>query len=202
MGVVLGFAGLLLRAAIGDALDTVFVVVVTGALLYAAAVDLGRAARSAAYLGAPNPGTWPCSMGHYPGIFAWGFDLGIGSHDAHPVPVAPRRPARGLPRRATGDAVAITTVYGAARALAVVAAVSTAANDDFRRDLRCDPEPGAASQAPRRRDGPCNCSPDRDFLAGREGGERGPDPSTSEPQGQRRQRRVVHAERDRVREQP
>ena len=41
IGVLLGFAGLLLRAALGDTLDTVFVVAVPAALVYAASVDLG-----------------------------------------------------------------------------------------------------------------------------------------------------------------
>jgi cation transporter-like permease len=41
IGVVLGFLGVLLRAAIGDTLDTVFIVVVPAALIYAALVDLG-----------------------------------------------------------------------------------------------------------------------------------------------------------------
>jgi hypothetical protein len=38
---VLGFVGLLLRATLGDTLDTVFAVAVPTALVYAASVDLG-----------------------------------------------------------------------------------------------------------------------------------------------------------------
>ena len=41
IGLLLGFGGELLRAALGDTLDTVFVVVVPAALLYTASVDLG-----------------------------------------------------------------------------------------------------------------------------------------------------------------
>ena len=75
---MLGFLGVLLRAAIGDALDTVFVIVVPAALIYAALVDLGLLpVRSLTWV-RQTPGDWTCSMGHYPGIFAWGFDLGLG----------------------------------------------------------------------------------------------------------------------------
>ena len=78
IGIVLGFLGVLLRAAIGDALDTVFVIVVPAALIYAALVDLGvLPVRSLTWV-RQTPGDWTCSMGHYPGIFAWGFDLGLG----------------------------------------------------------------------------------------------------------------------------
>ena len=41
IGVALGFVGLLLRAALGDTLDTVFVFAIPAALAYAASVDLG-----------------------------------------------------------------------------------------------------------------------------------------------------------------
>jgi len=128
IGVVLGFFGVLLRAAIGDALDTVFIVVVPAALIYAALVDLGLLpVRSLTWV-RQTPGDWPCSMGHYPGIFAWGFDLGLG--------ITTRIPYQALlvPLSAflvgdLGTAVAITTAYGAARALAVVAAVASATED-------------------------------------------------------------------------
>ena len=64
--------------AIGDTLDTVFVVVVPAALIYAASVDLGLLPVRPITWVRQTPGDWPCSMGHYPGIFAWGFDLGLG----------------------------------------------------------------------------------------------------------------------------
>ena len=51
IGILLGFAGVLLRSAIGDALDTVFVVVVPAALVYAASVDLGLLPRAADHVG-------------------------------------------------------------------------------------------------------------------------------------------------------
>src|ERR1043166_2631949 len=78
MGLVLGLAGLLLRAAIGDVLDTVFAVVVPAALAYAAASDLGLLPVRQLTWERQTPGSWPCSLGHYPGIFAWGPDLGLG----------------------------------------------------------------------------------------------------------------------------
>src|SRR6476661_3485610 len=106
IGVVLGFLGVVLRAAIGDALDTVFVVVVPAALIYAASVDLGLLPVRPITWVRQTPGDWPCSMGHYPGIFAWGFDLGLG--------VTTRIPYQSL----------------LVVPLAVVAAV-TSANDDF-----------------------------------------------------------------------
>jgi len=130
IGVVLGFAGLLLRTGLGDTLDTIFLVAVPAALLYAASVDLG-------FLRVPNitsvrqtPGSWPCSMGHYPGIFGWGFDLGLGITTRIPYQSLLVIPLAALLAGDLTIAVAITTVYGAARALAVVAAVSSA-GDDF-----------------------------------------------------------------------
>ena len=65
------------------------------------------------------------------------------------------------------SAVAITTAYGAARALAVVAAV-TSANDDFPAGLRRHPDRVLTPKKLRRCDGSCNCCPNRDFLAERE----------------------------------
>ena len=66
------------------------------------------------------------------------------------------------------SAVAITTAYGAARALAVVAAV-TSANDDFPAVCDAISGPGADVEEAGRCYGSCNCCPNRDFLA--EGGE-------------------------------
>jgi len=130
IGIVLGFLGVLLRAAIGDALDTVFVIVVPTALIYAALVDLGiLPVRSLTWV-RQTPGDWTCSMGHYPGIFAWGFDLGLGVTTRIPYQTLLVVPLSAFLVGDMGTAVAITTAYGAARALAVVAAV-TSAKDDF-----------------------------------------------------------------------
>jgi len=130
IGVVLGFLGVLLRAAIGDALDTVFLIVVPSALIYAALVDLGLLpVRSLTWV-RQTPGDWTCSMGHYPGIFAWGFDLGLGVTTRIPYQTLLVLPLSAFLVGDLGTAVAITTAYGAARALAVVAAV-TSAKDDF-----------------------------------------------------------------------
>src|SRR5919198_4320861 len=78
IGVLLGFAGLLLRAALGDTLDTVFAIVVPAALLYAATVDLAVLPLPHFTSERQTPGAWDCALGRYPGIFAWGFDLGLG----------------------------------------------------------------------------------------------------------------------------
>jgi hypothetical protein len=130
IGIVLGFLGVLLRAAIGDTLDTVFVIVVPTALIYAALVDLGvLPVRSLTWV-RQTPGDWTCSMGHYPGIFAWGFDLGLGVTTRIPYQTLLVVPLSAFLVGDLGTAVAITTAYGAARALAVVAAV-TSAKDDF-----------------------------------------------------------------------
>ena len=130
IGIVLGFLGVLLRAAIGDALDTVFLIVVPTALIYAALVDLGLLpVRSLTWV-RQTPGDWTCSMGHYPGIFAWGFDLGLGVTTRIPYQTLLVVPLSAVLVGDLGTAVAITTAYGAARALAVVAAV-TSAKDDF-----------------------------------------------------------------------
>jgi hypothetical protein len=130
IGVLLGFAGVLLRSAIGDALDTVFVIVVPAALIYAASVDLGLLRVRPITWVRQTPGDWPCSMGHYPGIFAWGFDLGLGVTTRIPYQSLLVVPLSAFLVGDMASAVAITIAYGAARALAVVAAV-TSANDDF-----------------------------------------------------------------------
>jgi hypothetical protein len=129
IGAVLGFAGLLLRAAIGDTLDTVFVVAVTGALVYAAGVDLGFLRVAPLTWERQTPGSWPCSMGHYPGIFGWGFDLGLGITTRIPYQSLLVLPLAAFLSGDLATAVAITGVYGASRAIAVVAAVSSAGED-------------------------------------------------------------------------
>jgi hypothetical protein len=130
IGVVLGFAGLLLRAVIGDTLDTVFAVAVPAALAYAASVDLGLLPVRQLTWERQTPGSWPCSLGQYPGIFAWGFDLGLGLTTRIPYQSLLVLPLAAVLAGNLAAAVAITTVYGASRALAVVAVVS-AGGDDF-----------------------------------------------------------------------
>lgn len=129
IGVVLGFAGLLLRAGMGDTLDTVFVVVVAGALLYAALVDLGLLHVRPITWERQTPGSWPCALGHYPGIFGWGFDLGLGVTTRIPYQSLLVIPLVALLAGNLAMAVVITTMYGASRALAVVAAVSMSGED-------------------------------------------------------------------------
>ncbi|SRR6266540_1012373 len=130
IGVLLGFGGLLLRAALGDTLDTVFLVAVPAALVYTASVDLGVLRVPQITSERQTPSSWPCSLGHYPGIFAWGFDLGLGISTRIPYQSLLVVPLAALLAGDLGKAVAITAAYGAARALAVVVAVS-AAGDDF-----------------------------------------------------------------------
>ena len=129
IGVVLGFAGLLLRAALGERLDTVFVIVVPAALIYAAAVDLGVLRVRPITWERQTPGSWPCALGHYPGIFGWGFDLGLGITTRIPYQSLLVIPLAAFLSGNLATAVAITAVYGASRALAVVAAVSVAGED-------------------------------------------------------------------------
>ena len=130
IGLVLGFAGLLLRAALGDTVDAVFAVAVPAALAYAASVDLGLLPIRQLTWERQTPGSWPCSLGHYPGIFAWGLDLGLGLTTRIPYQSLLVLPLAALLAGNLAAAVAITTVYGVSRAFAVVAAVS-AGGDDF-----------------------------------------------------------------------
>ena len=108
-----------------------FVVGVTAALLYAASVDLGLLRLPHITWVRQTPGSWPCSMGHYPGIFAWGFDLGLGVTTRIPYQTTLVVPLAALLCGDLATAVAITTVYGAARALAVVAAVESVSGTDY-----------------------------------------------------------------------
>jgi hypothetical protein len=130
IGLVLGFAGLLLRAALGDTLDTVFAVAVPASLAYAASVDLDLLPVRQLTWERQTPGSWPCSLGHHPGIFAWGLDLGLGLTTRIPYQSLLVLPLAALLAGDLAAAVAITTVYGVSRAFAVVAAVS-AGGDDF-----------------------------------------------------------------------
>jgi hypothetical protein len=129
IGILLGFGGLLLRAVLGDTLDTVFAFAVPAALLYAASVDLGLLPVAPVTAERQTPGSWPCSLGHYPGIFGWGFDLGLGITTRIPYQSLLVLPLAALLSGNLPEAVVITTVYGASRALAVVAAISAGGND-------------------------------------------------------------------------
>jgi|SRR5437868_4373805 len=129
IGVLLGFAGLLLRAALGNTLDTVFTVAVPAALAYAAAVDLGVLPVRQITSERQTPSSWPCSLGNYPGIFAWGFDLGLGVTTRIPYQSLLVLPLAALLSGDLGTAVAITGTYGATRALAVAVAVFAARGD-------------------------------------------------------------------------
>ena len=128
LGVFLGFLAVLLGAAPGIP-DPVFGIAVPALLAYAGLTDLGFLRLTYFTWMRQTPGSWPCALGHYPAMFAWGFDLGLG--------VTTRFPYQGvivLPIAAvlTGNfwaAIAVTAAYGLARALAVVIAVSAAQGD-------------------------------------------------------------------------
>jgi len=128
IGVLLGLAGLLLRAVLGDTLDTVFIVAVPAALLYGALVDLGLVPLQITSE-RQTPGSWDCALGHYPGIFAWGFDLGLGVTTRIPYQSLLVLPFAALLSGNLAAALAIMAVYGASRALAVAAAISAAGSD-------------------------------------------------------------------------
>jgi hypothetical protein len=70
-------------------------------------------------------------MGHYPGIFGWGFDLGLGVTTRVPYQSTLVVPLAALLCGDLATAMAITTTYGAARALAVVAAIESVPGDDY-----------------------------------------------------------------------
>src|SRR6184192_3446106 len=129
IGILLGLGGLLLRTGLGDTLDTVFVVVVPAALVYAASVDLGLLRVSPVTTQRQTPGSWPCSLGQYPGIFSWGFDLGLGVTTRIPYQSLLVLPIAALLAGDLAAAVAIMAVYGASRALAVAATISAAGSD-------------------------------------------------------------------------
>ena len=135
IGLLLGFGGLLLRAALGDTLDTIFLVVVPAALLYAASVDLGLLRLPHITCGATDAGLLALLDGALPGNLRLGLRPRAGRDDTDPVPVDARRPTRRLLCGDLATAVAITTVYGAARAIAVVAAVESVAGRRLRRRL-------------------------------------------------------------------
>jgi hypothetical protein len=129
IGLLLGFLGLLLRAALGDGLDTAFVVVVPLVLAYMALTDLGLLRLTYLTTIRQTPGSWPCSLGHYPGIFAWGFDLGLGVSTRIPHQSLLVLPVAAVLVGNLPAAIAITGAYGAARSLAVIAAISGAGED-------------------------------------------------------------------------
>ena len=131
LGVFLGFLGVVLAELFTNGLEVAFAIVIPVALAYAGLTDLGYLRLTYFSRIRQTPGSWPCALGHYPAMFAWGFDLGLGvttrfAHQA--VLVVP------LAAVLTGSmwaAVAITAAYGGARALAVVISISRAGNEDF-----------------------------------------------------------------------
>ena len=129
IGVALGFLGVLLHLALGGTLHTVFAIVVPAALLYAASVDLGIAPLPQITSERQTPGAWPCALGHYPGIFGWGFDLGLGVTTRIPYQSLLVLPLAAMLSGSLAAAVAIMAAYGAFRALAVVTAVLAAGGD-------------------------------------------------------------------------
>lgn len=131
LGVLLGFLGVVLAEIFGSGLDRAFAIAVPLGLAYAGLTDLGYLRLSYFTRMRQTPGSWPCALGHYPAMFAWGFDLGLGvttrfAHQA--VLVVP------LAAVLTGSlwaAVAISAAYGGGRALAVVYAIMRAGEEDF-----------------------------------------------------------------------
>jgi hypothetical protein len=129
LGVVLGFFGLLLAAALPGGTDTVFAIVVPAALVWAGLTDLGFLRLTYIERMRQTPGSWPCSLGHYPGMFAWGFDLGLGVTTRFPYQAVLVLPLAALLTGSLGAAIAVTAAYGAARGLAVAGAISAARGD-------------------------------------------------------------------------
>jgi hypothetical protein len=131
LGVLLGFLGVILAEIFGSGLDRAFAIAVPLGLAYAGLTDLGYLRLSYFSRMRQTPGSWPCALGHYPAMFAWGFDLGLGvttrfAHQA--VLVIP------LAAVLTGSmwaAVAISAAYGGGRALAVAYAIMRAGEEDF-----------------------------------------------------------------------
>ena len=131
LGVLLGFLGVVLAEIFGSGLDRAFAIAVPLGLAYAGLTDLGFLRLSYLTRMRQTPGSWPCALGHYPAMFAWGFDLGLGvttrfAHQA--VLVVP------LAAVLTGSmwaAVAISAAYGGGRALAVAYAIMRTGEEDF-----------------------------------------------------------------------
>ena len=167
IGVVLGFAGLLLRAAIGESLDTVFLVVVPAALLYAAAVDLGVLHVRPLTWERQTPGRLAVLARPLSGHLRLGLRPRPRDHDTDPVPDAARAAPRSLAGRRSRhggcDHHRLRSIAGARRRRS-----GFDGRRRLRSGLRRDPEPGPAAEASRRLNRACNRSPDRDFLT--EGG--------------------------------
>lgn len=131
LGVPLGFLGVVLAEVFGNDLDVAFAVVVPLALLYAGLTDLGFLQFSYVTRTRQTPGAWPCALGHYPAMFAWGFDLGLGltTRFAHQAVLVV--PVAAILTGSMWASVAIAAAYGFARALAVVYAIARAGDTDF-----------------------------------------------------------------------
>jgi hypothetical protein len=131
LGVFLGFLGVVLAELLGTGLDAAFAIVVPLALAYAGLTDLGYLRFTYFSRMRQTPGSWPCALGHYPAMFAWGLDLGLGvtTRFAHQAVLVV--PVAAVLTGSMWAAVAISAAYGGARALAVVISISRADSVDF-----------------------------------------------------------------------
>lgn len=136
LGVALGFVGVLLAAALGGSLDPLFAIGVPLALVYAGLTDLGILRIAYLTRTRQTPGSWPCALGHYPGMFAWGYDLGLGVTTRMPHQAVLVLPIAAVLTGSLWGAIAVSAAYGTARALAVVIAVASARDGDF--SAACD----------------------------------------------------------------
>lgn len=131
LGVFLGFFGVVLAEIFGTGLDRAFAIIVPLTLAYAGLTDLGYLRLTYFSRMRQTPGSWPCALGHYPAMFAWGFDLGLGvtTRFAHQAVLVV--PIAAVLTGSMWAAVAISAAYGGARALAVVISISQAGSQDF-----------------------------------------------------------------------
>jgi hypothetical protein len=129
LGVFVGFLGVLLAELLPGGMDAAFVIIVPLALVYAGLTDLGFMRLTYFTRIRQTSGSWPCALGHYPGMFAWGFDLGLGVTTRIPYQAVLVVPIAALLTGSLGAAVAVTAAYGGARALGVALAISTSDGD-------------------------------------------------------------------------
>jgi hypothetical protein len=129
LGVFVGFFGVLLAELLPGAIDPAFAIGVPLALVYAGLTDLGFMRLTYFTRIRQTSGSWPCALGHYPAMFAWGFDLGLGVTTRIPYQAVLVVPIAALLTGSLGAAVAVTAAYGAARALAVAGAITASSGD-------------------------------------------------------------------------
>jgi hypothetical protein len=129
LGVFVGFLGVLLAELLPGGMDAAFVIIVPLALVYAGLTDLGFMRLTYFTRIRQTSGSWPCALGHYPGMFAWGFDLGLGVTTRIPYQAVLVVPIAALLTGSLGAAVAVTAAYGAARALGVALAITASDGD-------------------------------------------------------------------------